>query len=50
MSNDANELYYDYYGFPKEMYEITWKSKGSHELAERIIGLFKKVLNFPNTS
>jgi aromatic ring-opening dioxygenase catalytic subunit (LigB family) len=42
MSNDENELYYDYYGFPKEMYEITWKSKGSHELAERIIGLFKK--------
>jgi len=44
MSNDENELYYDYYGFSKEMYEITWKSRGSHELAEKIVGLFKKVL------
>lgn len=42
MSNDANPLYYDYYGFAKELYEVTWKSKGSHELAEKIVDLFKK--------
>jgi hypothetical protein len=43
MSNDANPLYYDYYGLAKELYEVTWKSKGSHELAEKIVDLFKKV-------
>lgn len=42
MSNDANPLYYDYYGLAKELYEVTWKSKGSHELAEKIVDLFKK--------
>jgi len=42
MSNDDNELYYDFYGFDKEMYEITWKSKGSHEFAEKIVDLLNK--------
>ncbi len=32
------ELFYDYYGFPKEAYEITYHAPGSPELAARIAG------------
>ena len=39
MNNDVNKLYYDYYGFPKKMYEITWNSKGSSEVASKVANL-----------
>jgi len=35
-------MFYDYYGFPKEAYEITYLSPGHPALAERIAGLLEK--------
>jgi len=35
-------MFYDYYGFPNEAYEITYPAPGSPELAKRIAGLFEK--------
>src|SRR5512135_1224523 len=32
-------MFYDYYGFPEEAYEITYPAPGSPELATRIAGL-----------
>jgi 4,5-DOPA dioxygenase extradiol len=43
MNNTENSLYYDYYGFPKKMYEITFKSKGSPEIAAKVVDLLNKV-------
>jgi aromatic ring-opening dioxygenase catalytic subunit (LigB family) len=33
------ELFYDYYGFPEEAYEITYPAPGNQELSDRIAGL-----------
>ncbi|HEY6018808.1 MAG TPA: class III extradiol ring-cleavage dioxygenase, partial [Candidatus Paceibacterota bacterium] len=38
----APTMFYDYYGFPDEAYEITYPAPGSPELANRISGLLKK--------
>ena len=35
-------MFYDYYGFPDEAYEITYPAPGSPELANRIAGLLIK--------
>ncbi len=35
-------MFYDYYGFPEEAYQITYPAPGSPELAERIAGLLQK--------
>ena len=35
-------MFYDYYGFPAEAYQITYPAPGSPELAERIAGLLEK--------
>lgn len=35
-------MFYDYYGFPDEAYEITYPAPGSPELARRIAGLLEK--------
>jgi 4,5-DOPA dioxygenase extradiol len=35
-------MFYDYYGFPAEAYEITYPAPGSPELATRIAGLLHK--------
>jgi aromatic ring-opening dioxygenase catalytic subunit (LigB family) len=36
------ELFYDYYGFPEESYQITYPAPGSPELAGRIVDLLSK--------
>jgi 4,5-DOPA dioxygenase extradiol len=38
----APAMFYDYYGFPDEAYEITYPAPGSPELADRIAGLMRK--------
>ena len=35
-------MFYDYYGFPDQAYEITYPAPGSPELANRIAGVLKK--------
>ncbi len=35
-------MFYDYYGFPKQAYEITYPAPGSPELARRIVTLLEK--------
>jgi aromatic ring-opening dioxygenase catalytic subunit (LigB family) len=35
-------MFYDYYGFPDEAYEITYPAPGSPELANRIVSLLPK--------
>ena len=35
-------MFYDYYGFPKEAYEINYPAPGSPELANRIVGVLNK--------
>jgi 4,5-DOPA dioxygenase extradiol len=35
-------MFYDYYGFPDEAYEITYPAPGSPELANKIVGLLKE--------
>jgi 4,5-DOPA dioxygenase extradiol len=35
-------MFYDYYGFPKEAYSITYPAPGHPALAERIVGLLEK--------
>ena len=38
----APSMFYDYYGFPDEAYEITYPAPGSPDLANRIAGLLSK--------
>jgi 4,5-DOPA dioxygenase extradiol len=35
-------MFYDYYGFPEEAYQITYPAPGSPELADRIAGILGK--------
>jgi len=35
-------LFYDYYGFPEETYELKYPCPGSPELAKKVIGLIEK--------
>lgn len=43
MSTDGiNDLMYDFYGFDQELYDLKWRSKGSIELANKIVSLFEK--------
>jgi len=36
------EMYYDYYGFPDEAYQLTYPAPGHPKLAKRIAGFFRK--------
>jgi aromatic ring-opening dioxygenase catalytic subunit (LigB family) len=42
LGNPAPPMFYDYYGFPAEAYDITYPAPGSPELAERIAALLGK--------
>ena len=42
MGAAAPAMFYDYYGFPKEAYEIKYPAPGSPELANRIAGILNK--------
>jgi len=42
LGSPAPPMFYDYYGFPAEAYEITYPAPGSPGLAERIGGLLGK--------
>jgi len=39
---DRPKLFYDYYGFPDEAYQITYPAPGSPELAKKIVALLGK--------
>ncbi|KAM0790887.1 hypothetical protein ACM66B_004726 [Microbotryomycetes sp. NB124-2] len=38
---DENPLLMDYFGFPKELYQVEFKSRGDHEVAQRVVNLLK---------
>ncbi|EIM90214.1 Extradiol ring-cleavage dioxygenase class III enzyme subunit B [Stereum hirsutum FP-91666 SS1] len=38
---DRNPLFYDYYGFPKSLYELAFNSRGDKALANHIVDLLK---------
>ncbi|KAH6580970.1 hypothetical protein BASA60_002645 [Batrachochytrium salamandrivorans] len=40
--NTENPLYYDYGGFPKSMYNLNFKSRGSSEVSSRVVDLLTK--------
>jgi aromatic ring-opening dioxygenase catalytic subunit (LigB family) len=40
---DTNPLYYDYYGFPSDLYRLSFKSRGDSAISHRIVELFKDV-------
>ncbi len=42
IGNNNPSLYYDYYGFPKEAYEIKYPAHGNVEFAKQIKQLFEK--------
>lgn len=42
MTSPAPPLFFDYYGFPKHTYELTWPAPGSPELAARVRALLSK--------
>ncbi|KAK1234473.1 hypothetical protein PQX77_002327 [Marasmius sp. AFHP31] len=39
---DENPLLMDYYGFPKPLYELKFKSRGDSKLSNRVVDLFKE--------
>lgn len=41
-TGDTSSLYYDYYGFPKEAYNLNYPLKPAPELAKRVAGLLDK--------
>ena len=42
LSAENPSMFYDYYGFPEEAYQITYPAPGSPELAKRIAGILSK--------
>jgi aromatic ring-opening dioxygenase catalytic subunit (LigB family) len=40
---DENPLLMDYYGFPPELYQLKFKSRGESRLAQRVVELYKQV-------
>ena len=44
---ENNHLLYDYYNFPEEMYKVKFESKGSPQVASRVVELLKQVRTPP---
>lgn len=42
LTSAAPPLYFDYYGFPKHTYELTWPAPGAPELASRVRSLLEE--------
>jgi aromatic ring-opening dioxygenase catalytic subunit (LigB family) len=42
MGAEKPAMFYDYYGFPEQAYEIKYPAPGSPELAKKIVGLLEK--------
>ncbi|KAK5671246.1 hypothetical protein BDV3_005919 [Batrachochytrium dendrobatidis] len=42
MDNEENELLYDYYNFPEQLYNLHFKSKGSSKISSRVVELLTK--------
>ncbi|QIB69346.1 4,5-DOPA dioxygenase extradiol [Aminipila butyrica] len=42
MTSEAGETIYDMYGFPKELYDITYPAKGAPELAKNVMKLISR--------
>ncbi|KAG0056776.1 hypothetical protein BGZ83_003394 [Gryganskiella cystojenkinii] len=45
-TSERNQLYYDFYGFPDHMYKLQYPSRGSPELANRVLEILGKA-NIP---
>ncbi|CAO3634477.1 unnamed protein product [Cunninghamella blakesleeana] len=41
-TSEKPKLIYDFYGFPKKYYEVTWDHKGSPEVAQQVVDLLNK--------
>ncbi|KAF9202176.1 hypothetical protein BGZ49_007631 [Haplosporangium sp. Z 27] len=41
-TSEQNQLYYDFYGFPDFMYKLQYPSKGSPELANRVLNVLSE--------
>ena len=46
---EENPLYYDYYGFPPELYKLKFKSRGDSTVAQRVVDAFKAVSELWNS-
>jgi len=42
-TSEQNQLYYDFYNFPDHMYKLQYPSKGSPQLAARVLELLGQV-------
>ena len=42
MTGEKPPLFFDYYGFPPESYQLTWPAPGAPALVERVDGLLKQ--------
>jgi aromatic ring-opening dioxygenase catalytic subunit (LigB family) len=40
---DNNPLLMDYFGFPRELYQVRFESRGDATLSQKIVNMFKKV-------
>jgi 4,5-DOPA dioxygenase extradiol len=49
-TSEHPETIYDFWGFPKELYEVTYPAAGSPEMARSVIGMFPKGQMTPDPS
>jgi aromatic ring-opening dioxygenase catalytic subunit (LigB family) len=40
---DENPLYYDYYGFPPDLYQLKFRSRGDSAVSRRVVDVFEAV-------